>query len=169
MLIITFLLLYCIIEDYGVNRLTSQLTNEMIVHAIEPQDLIVGGKVELLSLLDADSSFVVQMNYYIDLGIIEFEGSTDEVLPGKFLTEAGYKELEQMRSFENEEARLEFLGRQDVDTFEECYKVHVVPHNGKWSGIVYYHPDVESVGWVRLEVEIMGYGIVSNLLSNEDL
>ena len=54
------------------------------------------------------------------------------------------------------------VGRESVNGYEDCYKILVLPNNGRSKMLFYYHPQISSVGWAKLELTLLKIPVVSS-------
>ena len=106
---------------------------ETISHSVESTSLIKCGSATLTcyDLPDEKDLFLIAIAYDLTpqpwIPAKGTDGRTTQKLPTAFASEEGYRKLEEEGSLENDDARLEFLGREAVGELENCYKVNVVP------------------------------------------
>lgn len=148
------------IQDYD-EYLNEFFDNSITIHHdMEKGSLHKSGELKISRLKLNPREFIVALRYKIKPKLfVPFpkkhrQGGIDQVLPIEFSSPEGYQILEKEGRLENEKATLVFEGREDLKQFKGTYKVKVLPSSGKWWAYVWYHEDVGSTGWLKIQLTI---------------
>jgi hypothetical protein len=139
-----------------------------IYHNIHEGKLHRGGTIELTVKEKSESNFMAYMKYtlkkkwYVPVPEKVLSGDINQPMPIAFQQEEGYLDLEDYGSYDMKDAKLIHLGREDVNDYENCHKIQIIPRNKKWKGILYYHPEVSSLGWVKSEITLLNIPTLGN-------
>lgn len=108
--------------------------------------------------LEIDKKFVLNIKFQLKKKALvpiddeKLKGETDYELPIDFKTERGYQDLEALKVIDLEEAHLKFVKRENYLNYPNAYFFEVHPKNGRSVVNVIYHPDHNSIGWVRIDI-----------------
>ncbi|WP_127716069.1 hypothetical protein [Halobacteriovorax sp. HLS] len=150
---------------------------EEIVHEVSRGRHHKGGEVRIETVDSSADQFVAKLKYkiikkfYIPISNSKLQGELSQELPTSFATLEGYESLERDGELDLEKATIKFVKRTDVGQYYDSFEFQILPKNGKWKATIWYHPDVESLGWHRSEITIyaipvLGQYNVSSSLKN---
>ncbi|MBT3584961.1 MAG: hypothetical protein HN509_08645 [Halobacteriovoraceae bacterium] len=131
-----------------------------IYHKMEKGSLHKKGDITFGNKEHSEKEFLASISYRIKPRLfVPFpqrhrQGNLEQLLPIEFASEEGYRLLEERLILSNPKAELHFIGRETIGEYKDCYKIKVLPISGKWSMLVWYHPDVPSIGWIRGELTV---------------
>lgn len=140
---------------------------ETLNHVVSRGKHHKGGKIQLFIKEQTDDSFVATIDYkvkkkfYVPVNEKHLSGKIDQALPMIFSTKEGYLKLEEMKEIEIDQATLKFVGRESIGPYYDTFKIQILPASKKWRGMLWYHPSVPSVGWLRTELTLLTIPIVS--------
>ena len=140
--------------------LVSQVYAEQIVHEVSRGRHHKGGEVRIETVQASSDSFVAKLKYkiikkfYIPISSSKLEGELAQELPSNFATLEGYESLERDGILDLEKAQIKFIKRVDIGEYYDSFQFEILPKNGKWKATIWYHPDVESLGWHQSAITI---------------
>ncbi|OUR97329.1 hypothetical protein A9Q84_13475 [Halobacteriovorax marinus] len=149
---------------------------EKLIHKISKGKHHKGGKIELFVKERTEDSFVatiayqIKKKFYVPISDSKLMGNVDQPLPLVFSTKEGYIQLETEKSMKVNKATLKFIARESVGRYYDTYKIEILPDNKKWKAMLWYHPSISSVGWLKTELTLLNipvlgaYRVKSNLV-----
>lgn len=136
------------------------LLAEQITHTVARGKHHKGGEIIIETIRSNEDSFTARLKYslkkkfYIPISNEKLKGELEQTLPTSFATLEGYLGLEMNGAMELEKARIEFVERVDVGQFYDSFHFVILPHNKKWKADIWYHPDVDSIGWHQSKITV---------------
>lgn len=132
-------------------------SESIIYHQIKKNRMVQSGSLSIKKeVLDGEKIKAV-INYKVKGFLIPKKyrtGTLSQIIPKKYESEMGYLELEEIGIERGEKYSLRHLGREDVDGFENCHKVEIETEKNDWKAIVFFHPEISSMGWAKLIVTL---------------
>lgn len=148
------------VQEYD-NYLDQFIDDSLVVeHRIKRGKLHKSGELKISRLKLNSQEFIVSLRYKVKPKLfVPFpkkhrQGGIDQVLPIEFASPEGYARLERDGELSSDEATLVFMGREDIGKYKATYKVKVLPVSGKWWTYIWYHQDVKSTGWLKIELVV---------------
>ena len=162
-----YLLPFLFITLYSLVPSSDLLANspEEIRHKVVKDKVVKKGHIIVKSQVSADGKFYqVSTNYKMKLRapyFLKLEGDKNMTLPASYFTLEGILELEESGVYSDDRIKITHLGREDFRGFYDCHKLKLEPvKKKKWDAIVYYHPDVPSVGWAKVIINFKDIPII---------
>lgn len=137
---------------------SGQVLAETIIHNIIPGSLHRGGTITIKVIEERQEDFDAEVSYTIipkplvPIPAKYRKGSFLATLPIEYLDERGYEDLRGQIHVQNG-AKLEHLGRKNIQGFAQTHHVRLIPSSNKWKLEAWYHPSVKSTGWAQLMME----------------
>lgn len=131
-----------------------------VQYQVLPGKLHKKGEVRITVLPDTQK-YMVEMVYKVkakDLVPIPsklLSGQTSMEFPLEFKTEAGYQELERVKTMEIPKAIIKFVKRADFGTLKNAYFLEVYPTNKKSKIHIIYHPSLPEVAWQEVKITFL--------------
>jgi len=153
-----FLLVLC----FSLNSFSA----EVLHHKVSRGKHHKGGEIKLFIKEQSADSFIATIDYkvkkkfYVPVSAKHLSGHLDQALPMIFSTKEGYLQLQEMKEIKIDEATLKFIGRESIGRYYDTYKIQILPDNKKWRGMLWYHPSVASVGWLKTELTLLTIPII---------
>ncbi len=141
---------------------------EVIFHDIAKGKHHKGGEIKIESLESSDESFIAKISYkikkkiYIPIGDSKLQGEVEQSLPNIFSDKEGYIYLEEIGSLKVTKATVKFIQRESIGEYYDSFKIQIIPDNGKWKGYLWYHPNVNGVGWLKSELTLLSIPILGD-------
>jgi len=149
--------------------LMSQMSfSKAIVHSISRGKLHKGGTITISIQNKTEDSFFALLKYDLKVKALVpipkkfLKGDLLQPLPISFESEYGYLQLEEAGKMDVTKAKLVHMGRVDMKSYPNAHKVKIIPTNNQWVGVIYYHPSVDSIGWLRAEITLIDIPIVGD-------
>jgi hypothetical protein len=148
---------------------------ESISHSISKGKHHKGGDIVIETIDSNDESFVARLKYslrkkfYIPISNEKLKGELDQELPKIFSTKEGYLKLEEIGVLKLEKADIKFIQRVDVNEFYDSFQFEILPHNKKWKAVIWYHPDVKSLGWHQSRITVYSIPVLGEYEINSRL
>jgi len=137
-----------------------------IIHNILPGKLHTGGTLKITIIEERQTDFDIEIDYeikpklFVPISRDQAKGSFQATLPIEFLDERGYEDLATDGPMINQGATIEHLGLEDITGFINSHHVKLTPESKKWLLEAWYHPSVESTGWIQLAIELQNIPLV---------
>lgn len=118
-----------------------------------------GGRATL-EVLNDPYVFKIHFSYSLEKKLLipvpenYLKGKFTIELPSQFKEEAGYLELEKIKTMDTPKAKLLHEGRSDFYELTGAHLVHIILHNGRGEAQVLYHPFLPAVGWGEIRMII---------------
>ena len=119
--------------------------NQTLTHVVTPTKMIKNGTVVLKTGPDQSGQTKINIRYdlkttwYAPVG--DQKGSESQNLPTKFLTEAGYLELEKSGAMLYDGVEIYHIGRFNLGGYRNMHKIQLVKA-GDWEATAFYHPEI---------------------------
>lgn len=99
--------------------------------------------------------FDVKRKDFVPVPSSVLKGTKVYEFPQDFRTEAGYKNLEKVKTVEVKKAVINFIKRMDMGDLKAGYLIEVLPKNKKSKIEIFYHPSLPAVGWKRVNLTLL--------------
>ncbi len=143
-----------------------QLVASEITHKIMPGDLHSGGTLKIKIIAERQTDFDAQISYkiiprlFVPISRSQREGTFTATLPIEYLDERGYEELAEGGPAINQGATIMHLGQENIGRYNRAHHVKLIPESKKWLLEAWFHPSVDSTGWVQLAIELQNVPLV---------
>lgn len=146
--------------------------NQTLVHQVVPTKMIKSGQVTLKTGPDrggetkVDIKYELKTTWYAPVG--DQKGTETQSFPTKFLSEEGYRELEQNGSMRYDSVIITHLGRTNAGAYRNMHKIQI-DRPGKWRAVALYHPDIPAAGWGYLTLTLQDVPVLGSYTINSQI